>query len=626
MGLIKDLRQHFEDRGLIQGTQDIIDLAVAASMVGTAAYLVGRQIYVHHVVHSNSQGQYSGVSPIEMAKQGSSVDLMREIKEDSKKFKKMMKELEEEAVENLSRDRNKFFRNLPYEERRNLLNMEGLLEAEEKAIIKARKTIQDRTNTEVETRRSAGTGFFKELVGIMPGYSDAEQYYLRRGRESYFKYCGSPLKKDPPTAASANRFIVRPNGTITPDTYEDKKARVDAIPDEGHNLKPIPSYMNKLQFLPQGVQDAYLDMRGQLSRMTDARRTPFEREVHRNMSNKEKAKEIEKAWKDRSNLMWEAQETWHGNQNLIHEKLKYRTLAGDDGGDRFISEMEKWTDFLRENRVDMNSLMDDEESVKALDGLVEKIQASKNAKTFDDEMLDEENREGLISRFGGVHPKDIPYFDNGLYDSDYVSKPVTIAKDIGGMKHLDFLPGSTGDLSKASYEPFHKRAMARRRENHQLRAKLQRDDLWNRLNWADPLGSNFYEGIDEMNRDLFTMPMNRAGRGILDRDLPKMKKKDKKKKKDDDDFHIFDDFDFSDKKSKKSKGKKFKDKDKDKSKKSKGKGKKSSIESSFLDDDKFKHSISSSTMKSIFGGVSKTTMKSFEKDLKKMRKGRFYSG
>ena len=627
MGLIKGLRDHFDEKGLIRGTQEIVDLAIAITMVGTAAYVVGRQIYVHHVIRANPNNQGNvNPSPIDSFKTGSALEMQREAKSEKKQLKKMIKEIEETAVENLTAERNKFFKNLPYEERKNLLEIEGLLEPEERRIARMQSNIKKSVDAEVQKNKENSQTILKKTVHNIPGYTNSDMYYLKKGKALQERALYDALKKETPTAASPNRFIIRPNGSIEPDTYEDKKARIEEIPDNDHDLEPKPSYFNQLQYLSKDIQDAYMDMRGQLARISNARKDEFEQQLERKkrLTPRQRADAVTAAWETNvKDAMENPQEPWYGNRNLDHKELEYRTTASTSqvDVDKFFAEMDRFREGLLENGIDMDSILgNDEESIKNLDNLIEKIQVAKT--DLETEAIEDKIDDGLETIFG-VHPKDIPYFDNDFYEADYVPHKVEVGTTTKRMNHLRFGNTYYPNLRENSYEPMHKIEYARRKSNHILRADINRA----RMNeFVDSITESM--GGNLMNRELFGVPVDRPSKGILDKDLVKYKKKDKdKKKKKKDKGSDFFDMIGGIELDTKSEKKKAKKKDEKKSKKEKGKKKKNKsgkVDSSFFEGSSSRK-MSDDIVSNIFSGVGKGLLESYKKDFKKMRKGNFYS-
>lgn len=664
--MIDQIKNYFHDRGIIRGTQEIIETTVAVATVVTVGYAVAKNAYGHFITrHAVSREPQA---PIDIARRhGSAEEMLRKNKQAKKAIDREMAMIEKEAINRLSSGRNDIFKDLSYTDRREILEGDGVdVEGMERQI-----QTEIRVNKEIkkiqEAREKKASSFFNRVRNCIPMFRDTESNYTiprdlmvedakKTGATDLLTYDyinkvarERALKKLGPHALDhPDRFIVKPDGRIIPDTYEFKKARmeeVDKLLDGKHVLPRIPNPYNQLDNYGPKVKEAYLDMRKQLSRVTHIRRSAFDKMIHTGTP-QERYQQMEDAWQDAAKRMDEPQTPWYGDTN---RSKQYRTTASADSGTAFSKELDDIITLMDKLGVGADATLKDSDEMDNLIKVMNGFTVPDEGEVIEDAAWAERLNTMLKNANGGVHPKDVPFFDEDFYDGDIDTlveqphrplvkihhKPLTVekaradAKAAVENKHWSAGPKFKTDFDKTPYRPLQKyfrdTGTSWRKRKRTESKQLQLKNTWRTLH---PFGSTQdimkpVGFLERMENDMAKQSdlRDKDHLSILrDKDFEDMMTPSKKKNKRKNEF--FSEFDFNPpkkgkKKKKKAKGKK-KDKDK-KGKKSKKKEKAESFLSGTYDD-----ALPKDITNAILGGVSKRTAKEFSKSMKFTKAGVFH--
>lgn len=655
MNIISSLRKHFDEKGIVKGTQEIVDTAAAVILVSAVTYVAVKQVKTY--MSLRNARNTTADAPIDVAKAyGSSTSMLRNAKQSRKQIKKQLEKIEKAAIDRLSVGRNRMFLELSYPERRAILEGEGIdVQEVEQQIQDEKSLLQERRRIQAERERSQKS-FFNRIRRLFPSQNNIGSYtipmdQLRKTNDAVVYNSIQTAswrkgKKQSPTAAVPNRFIVKPTGEIMADTYEAKAARTKAINklvSPKRHLPRIPNKFNKFKFLSKDVQKAYLEMRGQVARVCGARLNPFDQQTHSNVSIKDRAKALQNAWESHKYLMSEQQKPWYGDKSPEDQG---RSTNSPDNGEKVGKEIDSILEYMEENGIDPNSLTGGRHH-DALDALLYSQSAARHM--MESDMLDDEITTDQILATGGVDPKDVPFFDTKLYDTDLdpllsepqrpilrvKHRPLKVPQFNVDEQELDpgFIPAElrtnvgvhpthftfgkphVTDFNKTSYTQLHQNA------TKAFRSQLE----WRRNH---PRPASFLEEV-ELGMYHDHKPMTpRAKRSmeiLMDDDLGVMsskksdKKKQKKKGKKKDEVDYFASFGHpSSKKDSKNKKKKKKGK--------KGKHEDELFMSSLYDDDNDgPYPGSTDITQCILSGIGDTTRKRLARDIKRSKEGKLYS-
>lgn len=658
--IIDKIKAYFDDRGIVRGTQEIVETTVAVASLAAVGYVVAKQVYGHFVARNAPSCPMD--APIDATRlAGSAADMMRATKQTKKAIDREMKAVEKIAIDRLSYDRNDLFNSLPYADRRAILEADGVDVESMERQVQTEIRVNDEIKKTQEARKKTAGSFFNRMRNAIPLYRDTESTFSipqsevpKTGEMLTYDYINrvareNALKKLGPDAlAHPDRFIIKPDGTIIPDTYEFKKARAEEtkkLLGDDHRLPPIPNPLNQLDSYGPGVKKAYLDMRGQLARISSLRRSTFDKMAHTG-TQEEKMQRLEEAWKDAANRMKNPQPVWHGDKK---ESNVYRTTASPDGGSQFMKDLDEIISIMDKLGIDVNSLTATDEE---MDNLMKVI----NGFTIDEEMdavkdaAWAERLEGMLQNAnGGIPPKDVPFFDEDFYDTDIDSlsseahrplmkirhEPLTVEKAVAAAAApTKWKPGArfTQDYNKTQYRPLQKHFRDTGTNwRKRMRAESQQNQLKNTWRMLHPFGATqdimapvgFLEGMENKMAQQPALFDKSHLSILMDKDLERMtsskpKKGKKKKKKDEDSF--FSEFALDIPK----KGKKGKKKKKDKKGK-KGKKFKKEKPEAFLDTAYSDDGPTGDLCTAILKGVSKQTARSFGKSLKLAKAGKLYT-
>lgn len=679
MKIINDIKNYFDDRGIIRGTREIVETTVAVATVATLAYVVGKQIYVAVVTRGATNDSVD--APIDIArKHGSTVEMLRSAKKTHKQIAKETTRIEHAAIDRLGENRGKMFKSLDYDERRAILEGDGVDIQEMERQIQLEEKINEDLKKEAAARERLQNSLFYKIRNLIPMFRDAAgkttipaQDMPKPAEYLLYDYINKEARKQalkklgPAAVETPNRFIVTTDGEFIPDTYKFKQARtkeaMKLAPKKGY-LPPIPNRLNVLRSTyGDKIADAYLDMRAQLYRVTSARRDPFEQEVHSDEPLPDRLRKLEETWTRESKKAMEPQEPHMGDVEVSSNGAAYDGTAGESD---FEKQLDKTIAMLDRLGGGVNTL-GNAGTISVLDGLMEDAAADAELESMEEDAWNERLYNQMVERCGGIHPKDIPFFDNEFYDTDIDSLSSEPHRPLAHIRHvpltLDQCKFDTSgkdtpsanpkpkrwkfgnehvlDFDRTSYLPLHERF-----KTPTWRSKIRKNVLDREIEkakWREmhPIGSrhsvledpSLMERIEDMEIRNSTKRLRDKSQYdiLLDQDLARMMeeklkkdKKSKKGKKKSKSKDAFDAFDFDDKKSKKNKDKKSSKKGK-KSNKKKKKGKKGKKRPDFLDDYSPYSGDMDDLCTSILRGIGSDTAKRLAKGFELCKAGKLYS-
>ncbi len=677
--IISGFRKHFEKRGVVNGTKDIIDAAVAVGIATVAVKVVIDRIRVRHMFKKSTTNNTVIDAPIDIVRGKSSVDMYRKAKSDKKSLDKSMKEIRKEAVDQISQSRNELFNSLSYKERKQILEDEGAdLESVEQQILAARK-IKAQIEEDAKNKKRSDESLFMRFRSWFPNKRARRVGYVARmeDRSSLTNYevIAATQKKAAKSADleinNPNRFLFdRANQALTPDTYENKERREKKAATLINRADSIdcPSRLYVLPDYGEKVHDAFMDMTGQLSRMCSVRRCPSDQRVYGITPSSEMADNLVNAvWGDPNNTREAPEPVEYGEV-----KNKFYGRTNQDPNEPFFDEAEEFERFCNANGISLNKIMTTEELEK-MENLLHNLNREDETDGMNEVIWNERFHRDTLSRTGGVNPKDIPFFDNNLYDTDLDPllavpqrlvpmirhKPITAEDlnfDLDGNnpsgktpKHMTVNPKDQKDYRHGDYLQELSKLRAARAKTDATR--MQNEFFDKQYDWAKthPGTSNDllkYIDMEEIeNNEIRKLPQgirDKSYSDILDgRAVADMTRKERKRQSKVDDFDIK--FDFGsddDEKSKKKKKKKHKDEDvfgydffdddKKKDKKKKGKKDKDKKDKKSKKKKKKNHGDkdydgNSSITSAVLGKMSNPNLrKDFTKQMKYLKTGDFY--
>jgi len=160
-GIAKSIKAHFEKRGIVDGIKDIAEGVVAVGLTVTVAKIAITKLQFYWATRSK-RTSYS--APIDVIRASAiEHEKARRNKADLRQAKKADKEIRREAVDRLSKARDKYFQELPYRERRSILIAEGNDLQDMEQTIRLERQIDARIKEDLEKRKRASESAFQRF-------------------------------------------------------------------------------------------------------------------------------------------------------------------------------------------------------------------------------------------------------------------------------------------------------------------------------------------------------------------------------------------------------------------------------------------------------------------------------
>ncbi len=160
--IAKSIKAHFEKRGIVDGVKDIAEGVVAVGLTVTVAKIAITKLRLYWASRNRRSTRYD--APIDVIRASAfEHEKARQNKAELRRAKKADKEIRREAVDRLSKDRDKYFQELPYRERRSILIAEGNDLQDMEQTIRLERQIDARIKEDLEKRKRASESAFQRF-------------------------------------------------------------------------------------------------------------------------------------------------------------------------------------------------------------------------------------------------------------------------------------------------------------------------------------------------------------------------------------------------------------------------------------------------------------------------------
>ena len=161
-GIASSIKKHFENRGLVEGVKDIAEGAVAVGLSITVAKVAITKLRLYWASRGKTRSRYD--APIDIIRASAAEhEKARQNKAELRRVKKENHDIRHEAVDRLSKDRDKYFRELSYKERRSILEAEGHDLQEMEQTIKIERDVDASIKKTLEKRKRASESAFQRF-------------------------------------------------------------------------------------------------------------------------------------------------------------------------------------------------------------------------------------------------------------------------------------------------------------------------------------------------------------------------------------------------------------------------------------------------------------------------------
>ena len=179
-GICTSIKNHFEKRGIVDGVKDITEGVVAVGLTVTVARMAITKLHIYWTGRGKKRSRYD--APIDIIRASAMEhEKARKNKAEVRKAKQQDREIRHEAVDRLSKDRDKYFRELPYKERRAILEAEGHDLEDMEQTIRIEREVDARIKQSLEKRKRVSESAFQRFqrfarrLFIDPGYDNESE-------------------------------------------------------------------------------------------------------------------------------------------------------------------------------------------------------------------------------------------------------------------------------------------------------------------------------------------------------------------------------------------------------------------------------------------------------------------
>ncbi|MCM1213968.1 MAG: hypothetical protein NC548_05560 [Lachnospiraceae bacterium] len=161
-GIVDSIKAHFERRGIVDGVKDIAEGAVAIGLTVTVAKIAVTKLKLYWDGRGKKSSAYD--VPFDVIRASArEQEKARKNKAELRKAKKEDRDIRHEAVDRLSKDRDKYFRELPYRERRSILEAEGNNLEDMEQTIRIERQVDAQIQESIEKRKRASKSVFQRF-------------------------------------------------------------------------------------------------------------------------------------------------------------------------------------------------------------------------------------------------------------------------------------------------------------------------------------------------------------------------------------------------------------------------------------------------------------------------------